>query len=125
MARIAVVNNDTDFLTLMHDLLTEGGWDSFLCREADICAQTIKQEQPDLVILDIRMGTPEGGWTILELLTLDPATRQIPVIVCSADHRELQDKADWLRQHSILTLPKPFDLDDLYQTVSSALGGER
>ena len=34
------------------------------------------------MVLDIRMGAEERGWSILNLLTLDPETRPIPVIEC-------------------------------------------
>src|SRR5688572_29184715 len=84
-ARIVVVNDDTDFLTLMSDLLTDiGGYEVSICREGHNAYQFVKEQAPDLVILDIRIDGQEMGWTILECLTLDPATRPIPLIVCSA-----------------------------------------
>jgi CheY-like chemotaxis protein len=83
--RVAVVDADTAFLDFMHDLLEAGGgYDVAICREWQDAHQFIKDQQPSLVILDIRIGNDDRGWAILELLTLDPATRPIPVIVCSA-----------------------------------------
>lgn len=122
MTRIAVVNDDTDFLTLMCEVLTEKGWDAYALREGDSAFELLRQDHPDLIILDVRMDTPEMGWDILNLLTLDSETRVIPVIVCSADMVALHEKADWLEQHGIGVLPKPFDLDDLYQRVQLTLG---
>src|SRR5258707_6031957 len=84
-ARIAVINDDTAFLDLMHDLLeNEENYDVLICKEWDNAYQYIKQERPDLVILDIRIGGAEHRWTILNLLTLGPATNPIPAIVYSA-----------------------------------------
>ena len=89
--RIVVINDDTDFLSLMSELLTEvGEHDVEVCREGDHAYQFVKEKQPDLVILDIRIEGQEKGWAILECLTLDPKTRPIPLIVCSAAIRELQ-----------------------------------
>ena len=83
--RVVVVNDDTPFLQLMHDLLEdEEGFEVRICREWDNAYEFIKEQRPDLVILDIRMGGEERGWTNLNLLTLDPATRPVPIIVCSA-----------------------------------------
>lgn len=121
MPRIVVVNNDTDFLTLMGDLLETRGWEAVVCREGRSAVPIIKREMPDLVILDIRMEAPESGWTILELLTLDPMTRDLPVIVCSAAVQELQAREPWLNSHGISILPKPFDIDDLYSRVEEGL----
>ena len=121
MTKVAVVNDDTMFLDLMAYLIEERGWAAMICRESDKAFQAIKEELPDLIILDIRMERPESGWTVLELLTLDPVTRDIPVVVCSAAVFDLREKEDWLNARGITILPKPFDINDLYHTVDSAL----
>ena len=82
----------------------------------------MRAQQPDLILLDIRMGGEESGWTLLELLTLDPQTRPIPLIVCSAAIRDLQDHQPLLDRFGIGVLPKPFDLEVLLEKVEAALG---
>ena len=119
---IAVINDDTAFLRLMHDLLEAvEGYSVTFRREAEGAYEFVKEHQPDLVILDIRVGHEESGWTILELLTLDPVTRPIPVIVCSAALHSLQEHAALLKQYDCEVLPKPFDLDALLAKVQTAL----
>ncbi len=120
--RIAVINNDTTFLELMHDLLEgEEGYSVAICKEADQAYQFVKERRPDLVILDIRINHEESGWAILECLTLDPATRPIPVIVCSAAVHSLQEHEELLQQYDCEVLPKPFDLEALFEKVRGAL----
>ncbi len=119
---IAVVNNDTAYLELMHELLSLEGYRTVICKEGDKAYALVKEQRPDLVVLDIRMDQPESGWTILELLRLDPATARIPVIVCSADGRFLREKAPSLRELDCDTLEKPFDLEMLLGKVAAALG---
>ena len=119
--RVAVVNDDKVFLSLMAELIRERGWDPIVCREADHAYEGLKSEQPDVIVLDIRLGNPDAGWTILELLKLDPVTRTIPIIVCSAALSDLRSKADWLSARGIDVLPKPFDIDDLYERLDLAL----
>ena len=120
--RIAVINDDTLFLELMHDLLEgEEGYAVSICREWDDAHGFVKAHRPDLVILDIRIGGEERGWDILNLLTLDPATRPIPVIVCSAAIHSLHEHQAWLDRFGICALPKPFDLDTLLEMVSRML----
>jgi CheY-like chemotaxis protein len=121
-ARIIVINDDTDFLTLMSDLLTDvEGYGVQVCREGDHAYQFVKEHRPDLVILDIRIEGQDVGWAILECLTLDPDTHPIPLIVCSAAIRELQAHEDLLNQHGIDVLTKPFDLDTLLEKVTAGL----
>ena len=120
---IAVMNDDTLFLQLMHDLLTGEGYRCIICKEGDKVYPLIKEQRPDLVILDIRMGTPETGWTVLELLRLDPATAKIPVIVCSADSVFLRAKENALRALNCDILEKPFDLEALLEKVAAMLAG--
>ncbi|HLH24495.1 MAG TPA: response regulator [Chloroflexota bacterium] len=122
-ARIAVINDDTAFLSLMEELLEQDeGYDVVVCREAGNAYQFVKDQHPDLVILDIRVGHEENGWQILELLTLDPATRPIPVIVCSAALHSLAEHQPLLEQYGCDMLAKPFDLDALVAKVQAALG---
>ena len=121
-ACIVVINDDTDFLTLMSDLLSEvEGYDVQICREGNHAYKFVKEQAPDLVILDIRIEGQETGWTILECLTLDPQTNPIPMIVCSAAIRDLQEHQSMLDQYGIDVLPKPFDLDTLLEKVADGL----
>lgn len=121
MARIAVVNDDTQFLSLMSELLEMEGHQTIVIRESSRAFTAISEQLPDLVILDIRLNSAEQGWMICELLTLDPRTTGIPLIICSAALGELREKVQWLGEHQIGALPKPFDIDDLYQSVRVAL----
>ena len=118
---IAVMNDDTDFLALMYELLTGEGYRCLICKESARVYPLIKEQHPDLVILDIRMGNPEAGWTILELLRLDPATASMPVIVCSADTIFLRAKEAALRALHCDILEKPFNLDALLLKIVLAL----
>lgn len=121
-ARIALINDDTTFLGLMRDLLESiEGYEVLICKESNDAYEFVKGQRPDLVLLDIRMGGEERGWTILELLTLDPETRPIPVIVCSAAIHQLQAHQSLFNQYDIDVLPKPFDLEVLLEKVRAGL----
>ena len=122
--KIAVINDDTAFLELMRDLLEyEADYEVLICKEWDGAYQFVKDHTPDLIIQDIRIGGEEHGWTILNLLTLDPVTRPLPVIVCSAAIQSLHEHQEWLTQYGIRALPKPFDLDTLLAAIREMLAG--
>ena len=121
MTRIAVVNDDTVFLGMMAAVLQEQEYEVEILREAGNAFQALRAHLPDLIILDIRMETPESGWNLLELLTLDRETHHVPLIVCSAAIRDLQSHEEWLNARGIRVLPKPFDIEELYACVESSL----
>jgi CheY-like chemotaxis protein len=125
VGRIAVVNDDLTFLELVSELLEERGWETVMLHEGNTAFVKIKQEQPSLVILDIRMEQPDTGWRVLNLLMLDPETRAIPVIMCSADWTELDQKREWLNERGVQVLPRPFEVEDLYDSIEKALADER
>jgi CheY-like chemotaxis protein len=125
MRRIAVVNDDTVFLDMMVAVLGEFGWEAKAYRESTTAFAELQAELPDLIILDIRMEKPESGWNLLEVLTLDKRLRHIPVIDCSAAIQDLRAHADWLEQNGIAVLPKPFNVDQLRETVVRELESSR
>ena len=118
---IALVNDDRSFLELVGDLLEEEGWTTMVLHEGNQAFEIIKRRHPDVVLLDIRMEQPDTGWRVLNLLMLDPETRTIPVVMCSADWTELETKGAWMRERGVGVLPRPFDIDDLYTAVDGAL----
>jgi two-component system response regulator RpaA len=124
-ARIVLINDDDAFLDLMEVLLEEDGrYDVRTCRQWEQAHAFVKEQRPDLVILDIVIGPgEERGWTLLSMLTLDPATLPIPLVVCSAAIDSLRDHGEFLDEHGIRVLHKPFDLDRLHAAIQAMLGG--
>jgi CheY-like chemotaxis protein len=124
MARqhIAVVNDDTTFLELMSELLSEEGYKTTIMKVSGTAFESIKELQPSLVILDIWAQRADNGWEVLNLIRLDPSTTEIPVIVSSTDIRDLEAKEPLLRSLRCDILPKPFNLQALIDKVNEAIG---
>lgn len=115
---VAVVNDDTQFLRLMEMVLASAGYETLIFFEGSTAFDDIRNHMPDVVVLDIRMEQPESGWIILDLMRLDEATANIPVVVCSADHEQLLSKEEYLATKRAGVLRKPFDIDDLVEKVN-------
>lgn len=122
MTLIAVVNDDPQFLQLMELVLEDAGYDSVSAQKQAMAFPEILEAGPDLIILDIHMQTDDAGWMILDLLRLDVATMDVPVIVCSAAHGELTAQAERIAQHRARMLPKPFNIDELISLVHECIG---
>ncbi len=120
--RIAIVNDDGVYLELMQDLLQDEGYKVTVWNREENPYLLLKRDRPQLIIIDIRLETPDAGWKVLEQVRLDPATTHIPVIVCSADTQFLRWKRRQLREMDCAVLEKPFRLDTLMQHVDALIG---
>jgi CheY-like chemotaxis protein len=120
-ATIVVVNDDAAYIEMVSELLGDEGYRTFPCTGSRFAYQIIKRERADLVLLDIHMESPDSGMNVLALLRLDRDTRDIPVLVCSADARFLNEKAERLRAYGCELLEKPFDVDDLIGRIEGML----
>jgi DNA-binding response OmpR family regulator len=119
---IFVANDDQTYVELVKELLTDAGYPKVVWHVGQGAFHRIRDEQPNLVLLDINLINPGRGWSTLDALCLHPKTRHIPVIVCSTDMRMINEKAEMLRELDCQILEKPFDLETLLDRVAAAIG---
>ncbi|HEX6271056.1 MAG TPA: SpoIIE family protein phosphatase [Anaerolineales bacterium] len=79
----------------------------------------VRSESPDLVLLDIMMPVMDG-FEMLARLKADPCTRDIPVIVISANN-DMQSVVKGIQLGAEDYLPKPFEPTLLHARISSSL----
>lgn len=118
-AKVAVIDDDTPFIDMIQELLEDEGYTVVSCKNGGDAHGFVKEHQPDIVVLDVRLETPDAGWLVLELLQLDPTTSAIPIILCSADSAFLRGKEEHLQAHNVDFLEKPFNLDELLAKIES------
>ena len=123
MPHILVVNDSSEFLTLMQDVLTDEGYQVTLGEYGGGVRELASRLRPDLIILDVRLPDMTG-FEVLNVLRLDPATESIAVLLCTAAVRDVQAQEPLLRERGVPVLFKPFDLDDLLTTIRDILGQE-
>jgi CheY-like chemotaxis protein len=119
---IAVVNDDPTFLSFMEDLLKEEGYPAAFWATGEMAFRMIRDRQPDVVALDIRMEAPDAGLVILEMMRLDRGTAHIPVIVCSADLAFLRMQLERLHALNCAVLENPFSIDGLLAMLAHFIG---
>lgn len=121
-AHILVLNSSQGFLELMRLLLSDEGYRVTTDDKTHESADTIAGIAPDLVILDFLWINDDSGWRLLQLLKLDPRTRHIPVILCTAGVQEAEALMPQLRAMQVAVVYKPFDLEMLLAAVQVQLG---
>jgi CheY-like chemotaxis protein len=127
--RILAIEMSADVRALYQTVLAEEGYGAVTldCEEADV--EIIAGARPDVIVLDCFLACPRNGWSLLELLGVDPRLREVPVVICTTDTRLVQEDGERLRGEGYGVVQKPFDLDDLLSTIervrlTSHVGGQ-
>lgn len=119
-AKVLIVDDTPIVLDVVRELLEANGYEVATCLLSREALAMARRFGPDLVMLDIVM--PElSGWDLFALLRADPAFARVPIVVCTAWAEEAAGRMRELRAPHLWLLPKPFDADDLIDTVTEAL----
>lgn len=103
--RVVVVNGNPDLLDMLETVLDAGRYDMTFAEASGHAYSSIRQVQPDLVILCMDLDEA-SGFQLLSMLKLDPDTRLIPVVTYASDGLGLEDEDPALGDDDI-------DLDEL------------
>lgn len=111
--RIAVINDQPEFLELMREFLEMEGYEILAITKHQGAFDQIKQSKPDMVICDLVFGEEVAGWALIDMLYFDPDTRSIPLILCSAAVHKIREAQASLSAKGIKWLEKPFAFEEL------------
>jgi CheY-like chemotaxis protein len=91
--RVVVVNGNPDLLEMLETVLDAGRYDMTFAEASGHAYSSIRQIQPDLVVLCMDLGEA-SAFQLLSMLKLDPDTRRIPVATYASDGLSLADDGD-------------------------------
>jgi PleD family two-component response regulator len=83
--RVVIVNGSADTLELLESVLDAGHYDISFVQSGDHAYSQIRQMQPNLVILCIRIEDV-AGFQVLSMLKLDEETQRIPVLTYTTEY---------------------------------------
>jgi len=117
MKTILVADDDKNIRELLETELGLEGYNVILANTGSEALKKLKDETPDLLILDIKMPDMHG----LEVLeALRKENRKLPVIICSSYEKMRDDYTVWAsRVAGYLT--KPIDLNKLGAIIEKSL----
>ena len=79
---IMIIEDDSSFIYLMQRYVKRSGFHAISANSGADALRLARQEHPAMIILDL--GLPGmGGPEILQALKTDPATRDIPIVLCT------------------------------------------
>jgi DNA-binding response OmpR family regulator len=121
---ILLIDDDRQFVAVHKLLLQEAGYRVSGAYDGRSGLELARAEKPDLVILDIIMGSPEAGFELCRELRADESLKHSRLLVLSAVGRQFQMAFEpdslWLPADRFLE--KPVDAETLIAEVRGMLG---
>ncbi|WP_134680289.1 response regulator transcription factor [Paracoccus ravus] len=120
MARILIIEDEDNIATALEFLVSRYGHTHRRLAEGGGALKVIREERPDLVLLDIML--PDiSGYQIVEELRADPALAEVRVLMMTARGSVLERRKG-LALGADGFIAKPFELAELRAEMTRLLG---
>jgi len=119
---ILIVEDSPDTLTLLSTIFSQEGANVTAATSATDALRRIIAKSPDLIISDIGMPDTDG-YTFLEQVRMLPDAQEIPAIAVSG-YASAEDRKRALDVGYVALIPKPIDVNDLFETINELGIGE-
>jgi len=121
--KILVVDDDKFNASLMRDICENSGYIVFEAHDGHQALAMARDEHPDLILLDIMMGTKDG-FQVCRELRADEDLADTPIILVTALD-DLDSKVRGIELGADDYVTKPFRIFDLQTRIRSALDTRR
>ena len=115
MGKILIADDSATAVAQMSKTLAPLGHVILTARDGEEAVSRIREEHPDLVILDLIMPKV-NGFQLCRVIRSDPALKGLPIIVVTSMDRE-SDRYWGLKQGASAYICKPFSPEELADTV--------
>lgn len=118
MKKILLVDDEESIQIVYREEFEDEGYQVFSALNGNTALEKFKEEEPDLVILDIQMPGMNGIEVLRQMKMLRPA---VPVVLSSAYQEFKRDLGTWASDEYVV---KSGNLDELKKAVRRLLGEE-
>ena len=119
MATVLIVDDSPTETHILQKMLEKGGYSTLTAADGTEGIGIVKERRPDLVLMDVVMPGL-NGFQATRMITRDPETADIPVIIVTTKDQET-DVTWGLRQGARHYLVKPISAKDLLDKVQEVL----
>ncbi len=121
--QILIVDDDPDFVAIVTRVLESSGYETVTAANGALALATMRQQRPDLVLLDIMMSTILDGLSVSEEMHDDPELKDVPIIMVSSitdtEHAAVFPTDEYVHMDGWIT--KPIRPEDLLKKVGRLL----
>lgn len=117
--KILIVDDEAFNLDYLEQELEDSNFDLITASNGIEALQQVRDQLPDLILLDIMMPFMDG-FAVLRELKADPLLRDVPVIIISAMH-DMSSVVEGIKQGAEDYLPKPFEPTLLHARIAASL----
>ncbi|HKA21898.1 MAG TPA: response regulator [Blastocatellia bacterium] len=117
MSRILCVEDNTENLMMLQRRLTRRGFEVTISMNGAESVEWAKTLQPDIIVMDLNLPGVDG-WEATRRLKNQPETKDIPIIVLTADPKEKSREKALAAGCDEFEL-KPIDFDGLVGKIQS------
>jgi DNA-binding response OmpR family regulator len=117
--KILVVDDEPTIVKLIEVRLKANKYDVITGFNGEEALKRVKEDKPDLVILDVMMPPP-NGFQVCRTLKDDPNYKHIPVIILTAKNTE-SDQFWGVESGADTYLTKPYSSEELLEKVHDLL----
>ena len=114
---VLVVEDDESIRSVITDVLEERGFRVLEAGNGAEALESVGKQRPDVMVLDLLMPVMHG-WDFMETYAERTGGEPIPIVVVSVNPA-LPRSFNRFGVHSVI--PKPFDVDDLLDSVERAV----
>lgn len=119
--RVVCIEDEPEMIDLVRLILGRKGFNVIGANGGIEGLETVKREQPDLVLLDLMMPDMDG-WEVYQQMKADTVLREIPVVVVTAKAQSI-DKVLGLHIAKVDDyITKPFGPQELLESVEKIIG---
>ena len=122
MRKILIAEDERDILELIIFTLQFGGYDVVPTSNGVDALDMIHKEQPDLILLDVRMPRM-SGYEVCKQIKSGDDTRNIPVVFLSAKGQEAEVTTGY-EMGAVDYILKPFAPDQLLERLENILSDQ-
>ncbi|MCU0496548.1 MAG: response regulator transcription factor [Anaerolineae bacterium] len=119
MVKVLVIEDEETLLNNLADKLKADGFNVTTARDGELGLEKIRNEHPDLIVLDIMLPKLDG-LSICRIVRHDTSTSHIPIIMITARGNEV-DKIVGLESGADDYIVKPFTLGEFLARVRAVM----